>query len=236
MKKALFICLMLSFLFVFKGQAQTFKSGLFAGIVTSQVGGDGYSGFNKLGVTFGGFVRYPMNDRWSSQFEIAYVQKGSRNDFSISENDPTQSSEFFLLRLDYVEIPFLFKFSHNNFVYEGGLYYGRLVSAYMEFRNDGGSGGVYDGLDEINQLFNNPVQNWDLGLLFGVGYKIHDNLLGHVRLSNSIVPIKEFESGQVDLYPTSFRLGLTNTVVLGTFRYTFGEGDEKHVRTNKEID
>ncbi len=62
-------------------EAQTFKPGIFGGIVTSQVGGDSYSGFNKLGVTFGGFVRYAINDKWSAQFELAYVQKGSRNSF-----------------------------------------------------------------------------------------------------------------------------------------------------------
>ena len=45
---------------------------------------------------------------------------------------------------------------------------------------------------------------------------------------------KEFESGQQDFYPTSFRLGLTNTVVVGTFKYTFGEGDEKHFVKPKE--
>ena len=60
-------------------KAQTFKPGVLVGLVTSQVGGDGYSGFNKLGLTFGGYVRYQLSDNWSTQFEIAYVQKGSRN-------------------------------------------------------------------------------------------------------------------------------------------------------------
>ena len=230
MKKIIFFFSLIFTIIVQSGdlKSQTFKPGIFGGIVTSQVGGDGYAGFNKLGVTFGGFVRYSLNEQWSMQFEIAYVQKGSRNSFSITTNDASQSSEFFLLRLNYIEIPLLFKFDHNNIIYEGGLYYGQLASAYMEFRNDNGSGKVYRSLDEMNAIFDKDLKNYDFGIIIGVGYKITDNILGSVRFSNSLIAIKEFESGKVDTYPTSFRIGLTNTVVLGTIRFTFGEGDELH--------
>lgn len=220
--------------------SQTFKPGIFGGLVASQVGGDGYQGFNKLGVTFGGFVRYHLSENWSAQFEIAYVQKGSRNDFSISENDPTQASEYFLLRLNYIEIPVLIKFKHNNFVYEGGLYYGQMVGFLMEYRSDNGSvSGPYESLDDFNTQLaqrgaNKLMQDWDFGGMLGVGYAITDNILGSIRISNSFVAIKEFESGQKDYYPTSIRIGYTNTVLLGTLRFTFGSGDEKHTAVQKE--
>jgi len=227
MKKKLYSFLLVLFLFgAIQGHAQTFKPGIIGGLVTSQVGGDGYSGFNKLGLTFGGFVRYDLNESWSTQFEIAFVQKGSRNGFSITENDPNQTSEYFVFRLNYIEIPLLFKFDHRNFIYEGGLYYARLVGAYMELRDDNGSGFVREGLDEVNTVYAKPFKNYDFGLIVGVGYKITDNLLGSIRLSNSLMAIKEYDSGQVDTYLTSFRIGWTNTVLLGSIRYTFGEGDE----------
>lgn len=239
--KALSVVLAILFAGFIDGSAQTFKPGLFGGIVTSQVGGDSYTGFNKLGVTFGGFVRYDLSENWSTQFEIAFVQKGSRNNFSISENDPNQTNELFILRLNYVEIPLLFKFSHNNFVYEGGLYYARLVSFYMEYYNGYSTSGPYQNLDDFNARvqalgLTKLVRNWDFGGMLGVGYKITDNLLGSIRISNSLVAIKEFESGKVDHYPTSFRIGWTNTALLGTIRYTFGEGDEKHVSHKPQVD
>jgi len=230
-----FISLLITLLFVSEdANAQTFKPGIIGGIVTSQLGGDGYSGFNKLGITFGGFVRYNLSENWSAQFEIAFVQKGSRNNFSISTNDPDQASEYFIFRLNYIEIPLLFKFSHRNFVYEGGLYYARLAGLYFEYRDDyGNSSGPYENLEDFNNAisgrgFSQLLQNWDFGGMIGFGYKINDNVLASLRISNSFVAIKSFESGQKDFYPTSFRIGYTNTVILGTLRYTFGESDEKH--------
>jgi hypothetical protein len=104
----------------------------------------------------------------------------------------------------------------------------------MEYRNDNGSGSVYESLDEINEIFTNELKNYDFGAILGVGYKINDNLLGSFRFSNSLIAIKDFESGAKDPYLTSFRIGLTNTVVLGTFRYTFGQGDELHKKIKKD--
>jgi len=213
------------------GYSQTFKPGVFGGIVGSQVGGDSYSGFNKLGVTFGGFVRYDLSNSWSAQFEIAYVQKGSRNNFSITENDPSQSAERFLMRLNYIEIPLLFKFDHRNFVYEGGLYYARMVGFYLEYFDGYSTSGPFNSLDDFNDRLRQTGQtkemkDYDFGAMIGVGYKLTDNLLGSIRISNSLMAIKDFESGAKDFYPTSLRVGFTNTVLLGTFRYTFGEGDE----------
>lgn len=219
--------------------SQTFKPGVFGGVVTSQVGGDGYSGFNKLGVTFGGFVRYALNEHWSSQFEIAFVQKGSRNSFSISDNNPEQAAELFLMRLNYIEIPFIFKFKHNNFVYEGGLYYARMVGFYLEYFNGYSTTGPFENLADFNTELeqlgqSKDVLNWDFGGLVGVGYAITNNILGSIRISNSFIAIKEFESGLRDFYPTSFRIGWTNTALLGTIRFTFGKGDEKHIAPKKE--
>jgi hypothetical protein len=212
--------------------AQTFKPGLLAGLTTSQVGGDGYSGFNKLGVTAGGFVRYNLREKWSAQFEIYFVQKGSRNAYSISENDPTQSSEYFICRLNYVEVPLMIKFNHRRFVYEAGLYYAQLIGFYMEYRNDDRSipSQVYNNITEFNSLaeFYNyePFLDSDFGGLLGFGYKISENILGGIRISNSVTPIKKHDSNQIDRYPTQLNIGWTNTVIAGTLRYTFGQGDE----------
>lgn len=218
----------------FQLNAQTFKPGLIAGMTTSQVGGDNFQGFNKLGLTFGGFVRYKLSENWFTQFEIAFVQKGSRNDFSISETDPTQSEEYFLMRLNYIEIPLLFRFNHRKFVYELGLYYGQLIGLKYEIRWTTAQGlypsqGPYTSLDELNNQdyqFKEPVKAYDFGFAIGLGYKLSDNLLGSLRFTNSILPFKKTESGLVDRYPTSLNFGWTNTVIVGTFRYTFGEGNE----------
>ena len=77
--------------------SQAFYGGLALGGVTSQVDGDHNDGFHKVGFTGGVFVGYEINEIFEAQFEIKYIQKGSRS----SADDPYQ----FLIRLDYVELP-----------------------------------------------------------------------------------------------------------------------------------
>lgn len=216
--------------FIGGAHAQTFRPGVLFGLTTSQVGGDGYQGFNKLGVTFGGYVRYNLNENWSTQFEIYYMQKGSRNNFSISTNDPSQSSSFLLMRLNYVEIPLLFRFNHRKFIYEIGPYYSQLVGMNFEWRSDNGSAaGPYTDLDEFNTEYNfqYPLKSSDLGFILGIAYKINEKVVGTIRYGQGVMAIKKYESGAADPYPTSLNYGWTNTVLSGTIHITFGEEDDR---------
>lgn len=79
--------------------SQAFYGGLAVGGVTSQVDGDHNNGFHKVGFTAGAFVGLEINDIFEAQFEVKYIQKGSRSD----AEDPYQ----FLIRLDYVELPLI---------------------------------------------------------------------------------------------------------------------------------
>lgn len=77
--------------------SQPFFGGIAFGGVTSQVDGDHNNGFHKVGFTAGAFVGLVLSEIIETQFEIKYIQKGSRSD----ADDPYQ----FLIRLDYVELP-----------------------------------------------------------------------------------------------------------------------------------
>ena len=89
------------FLFVIlqNTEAQQFKGGMMFGFVSSQVAGDGYSGFHKAGLSGGFFVSLDLNPTSSLQMELHYIQKGSRY------NDTTYQEDFqqYLLRLNYVD-------------------------------------------------------------------------------------------------------------------------------------
>ncbi|MEZ4775991.1 MAG: porin family protein [Bacteroidia bacterium] len=77
MKKILFL-FVLSIWF-FNSEAQNLGGGLSLGFNASQVDGDNFRGFNKAGFSVGGFVTYPLNDRFSLQPEILIEQLGSAN-------------------------------------------------------------------------------------------------------------------------------------------------------------
>lgn len=79
--------------------SQPFFGGIALGGVTSQVDGDGNDGFHKAGFTAGAFVGLELSDYLEAQFEIKYIQKGSKS----SADDPVQ----FTIQLDYVELPLI---------------------------------------------------------------------------------------------------------------------------------
>jgi len=55
---------------------QSLKYGVFGGVTASQVDGDSYSGFNKLGLNAGGFVNKYIEFDIYWQAELKYVSKG----------------------------------------------------------------------------------------------------------------------------------------------------------------
>jgi Outer membrane protein beta-barrel domain len=59
-------------------RAQNVGAGLLAAGVASQIDGDSWGGYNKLGYSLGGFAWYDFDDRLSLMPEITYNHRGSR--------------------------------------------------------------------------------------------------------------------------------------------------------------
>ncbi|MFQ3326732.1 MAG: hypothetical protein ACI8YC_001371, partial [Salibacteraceae bacterium] len=82
MHKAAFSIFLLSFSLTLYTQesskSSSFKAGIKAGINTSQMDGDGYAGFNKINQQAGFFLQKTLKNNAQIQFEIIYIQKGSR--------------------------------------------------------------------------------------------------------------------------------------------------------------
>jgi hypothetical protein len=130
MKKAILLLVLLFFsVWVF---SQNFEGGVTAGLVGSQVGGDGYSGYNKAGIFAGGWVSYRFDDRSSLLMELTYFQKGSRHNPDYDNGD----YDSYIFRTNYVEIPLLYQYQLKWFVMEGGPSMGVSVGYYEEANED----------------------------------------------------------------------------------------------------
>lgn len=97
MKRLFYLLTFIFTLLTHYALSQAFYGGIAFGGTTSQIDGDHNNGFHKVGFTAGAFVGLELSDILETQFEIKYIQKGSRSD----ADDPYQ----FLIRLDYVELP-----------------------------------------------------------------------------------------------------------------------------------
>ena len=91
-----------------------FKAGIKAGINTSQMAGDGYAGFNKINPQAGFFLQKSFKEKGQLQFEIIYIQKGSR-----FPGDPDNGIfTTYRIQLDYIEAPLLYQYQWRKFLFE----------------------------------------------------------------------------------------------------------------------
>ena len=112
----------------FSGAQNTFKAGVKAGVIGSQIDGDGYTGWDKAGFTGGGFVRTELNESWGVQFDLLYSQKGSRD-----PQDPDNGKyDYYLIKVDYIEIPLNIQYTLSKFRAEAGLSFGALINVVEE--------------------------------------------------------------------------------------------------------
>lgn len=107
--------------------AQEFHGGATLGLVGSQVAGDTYSGFGKAGLFLGGYVGWEFTQHSGIQLELTYFQKGSRE-------NPTEKNnyDFYLFRVNYIELPVLYQYKINRFIVEAGPSLGFMLGYHEE--------------------------------------------------------------------------------------------------------
>ena len=198
-----FFILIICILFSFELFSQDkFKAGIKAGLAASQVAGDTYSGFNKAGLTAGGSVRTKLSENWSFQFEILYIQKGSKHNGNPDVGDYT----FYLMKLNYVEVPLLFQYQNKKFSFKTGPGVGYLTS-YKE----------YDTFGEITGL--RPFNTTEVSINVGISYNLFKNLEVDWRYTNSLNAIRKHSSGASYWWNP----GQQNNVLAFTISYWFGK-------------
>jgi hypothetical protein len=206
MKAFLTIIVLSGFL---SSSAQVFKTGVILGLNGSQVDGDGYGGYNKLGFIVGGFTNTNISEKWSTQFEIYFINKGS---FKAAHPDKGDY-RMFNLNINYIEIPLSLRYKYHKFMLELGLYGSKFLSYHMEDEF---------GERTINQY---PFKSFDFGGFIGIYYQLNDHFIFNLRYKNSAIPIRDFN------YPDPNRSimnklfnqsGWYNVEINFSIRYQFG--------------
>lgn len=195
--------------------SQRFSAGLSGGITATQVGGDALGGFDKPGATVGGFVSTSFSKNWSAQFEILYVQKGSKG---VGDSLPYPYSTssyggYYLMSLQYLEVPLLLSYHYKKFQVETGPSIGFLIGASETT--------LYKTENTLSTF-----SRLELAYSIGANYPLGKNFYLNLRFSNSVLPIRQ-PAGVVS-YPSFIYTGQYNTVLLLSLRYYFfSENQEK---------
>jgi len=169
----IFIVLIVSLVYGF-AQAQKFTGGIKLGLVGSQVAGDLYGGYNKAGINAGGWIGLPVSPKSLIQMELAYIQKGSRE----NPNQEKGKLDSYLMQLGYIELPFLYRYKYNPKIeFEGGL-----SMNFLLHHNEEVNGYKQD---------KNPFKKQNLCFLAGLSYGINEKLRINIRTDNSLFSLRK---------------------------------------------
>jgi hypothetical protein len=144
----------------------------------NQVDGDGYSGYNHIGIQTGLGSLYLLGKlNGGIGFEINYVTKGAR-----VWPQPKNGLKDFVFNLSYFEVPIFYVFNKWGVPFEIGPTISYLIAAKREF--NGTPHPISSSYREI-----------ELGGMIGFNYKMTNKLYFKFRITNSISPIFKVDSG-----------------------------------------
>jgi len=192
------------------GYAQRFEGGVTAGIITSQINGDGYAGYHQLGWTGGVFGRIPSEGPSSWQLEVKYSLFGARS--SVDEVEAGYNPMD--IRLHYVEVPITYRYNLERFRVSGrDLDFITLevgLSADFLAKNRQSANFEY-GFENPNWLFFSVTGN------LGMQFELTDHIGVNIRSMNSLTPCRwNPESPSVfrgHYYNIVLQAGLTYTIL-----------------------
>jgi len=186
MNRFLFI---LAFIIITIGlSAQEFRAGPLLGVSFSQVDGDNYAGYNKAGINLGAFVSRRISEQWEVQFDISYMQKGSRE----APKPDKGKYDDYKIALSYIQFPVVARYQYKKFSIEGGLSIGALISDVEEI----------DGtpIQDIPSHDPVPFQTMEYATVFGLNYHVSERLWINARWMYSINRIRIPYDGEIPVY------------------------------------
>lgn len=153
---------------------QQFSYGIFGGITASQVDGDSYRGFNKLGGTAGLFFNRHLNYNIYGQAEIKYVSRGVYK--GPTDNDQT----LYRSTYHYVEIPLSVHYLvQEKYFFELGsspeLF---LAAAYA----DENGALTPEDLPDMRRMA--------ISVFAGLGYWFSERMMAGIRYNYSAIPFR----------------------------------------------
>ena len=200
LKAIAFILLLFPWALYSQEKSNTFNLLISAGVSPSQVHGDAYSGFHKLGAMGGVGVETVFNDKWSANLSFLFIQKGARKNQNAEKNDLT----YYYLNMNYLEMPVMFVYKQKKFLFDAGVSAGYLIN-YYEGSEAGNLTGLY------------PFQKFEYSVKIGLGYAISPKWSVNLRSSNSFITTRPNRTKQAiyfnNIIARTFNKGYYNNIL-----------------------
>ena len=141
------------------GKTQNFDASLGLGLNASQIDGDLFAGYSKLGINGGIEVGYTLNESWRLLSGLSFQSIGSQKELQLGSSTPEEQQK---IQLTYLSIPMMgaFLFKDSGFSGIGGGSVGTRRYRTFPDRTD----------EAILDFFNKT----DVLLSLGINYRFSD--------------------------------------------------------------
>ncbi len=167
---------------IFKNEDKKFFGSINVGGVASQVDGDDFGGYNKLGLTAGPSVLVQLNNNWVMQVGLFYTQKGSRNG-KANDSDLGLSIDRYKLNLHFFDVPVMFNYVVKQ-TYLFGV--GATYNAYISSKESMETFAFVREYDPQEFKF----RRHSAELVFNAAAMANKNLMLYMRYHYGVLPIR----------------------------------------------
>ncbi len=182
--------------------SQRFDAGVIAGAIASQVSGDRLAGYNKPGFEFGGLVSTSLSEKFDLSFQITFIQKGSRKNINAEAGD----FSYYRMRLNYVQVPVLIQYNFSKKLrFEAGTGIAVLLSSSEE-----------DESGSLEFAARKEFSKFEWTMMASMNYMLWENFFLILGIENSMLPIRNFQLGEVRLDRDQY-----NSLLRFSIRYIF---------------
>jgi len=187
-----------------KTSAQVFNGGAIIGFNASQVSGDNLAGYNKAGICGGFFVSKTLNAKSELEMRLTYSAKGSRD---VPNFEKGKYSAYYL-KLNYIEVPILYRYKFKKVWLIAGLSGGYVISSSIANEI---------GPFPQNSVENRPFNKYEVCTHLAVALPFANNWEIELKTSDTfaLLPIRKHASGA----NFRFNFGQLNSVLAFSVKY-----------------
>ncbi len=160
---------------------RTFYGGLILGANFTQIDGDNFAGYRRVGINTGGVVYIKLDEHLAGSMEVLLSQKGSRATYA----QVTAAGQYITkygVDLTYGEIPVMINYFDSRKSHFGGGFSYSQLAASNEYMNANYT---------IPKLSDYPFKKKDINLLLSGSLHMYKGLFLNLRFQYSILSIRD---------------------------------------------
>lgn len=164
----------------------TFFGGVSFGSTFSQLDGDNFAGYRKLGLTGGAIVYAEIAPKFAPSLEFLYTQKGGQSKKNADQNAVNVRVNNYKVNLNYVEIPVLFNYFDKRKSHFGvGASYSQLISQNEQATT------TPQIPDSIYSEEKYPFNKYDINGIASVNLHLTKGFFLNIRFQYSLLSVRD---------------------------------------------